>query len=204
MISYAFSSVEAMAWKRDKELHFYLIIKLTRRCRRLLIDVAITIKTTNRTREFSIRVQMAWFQVLKYGLIFDGVDFWERWPVLLYQSLPSHKHNQDRWWHHLTTMNSNNSKFCMTGCEFTPAHTSFFNLFLAWKNLISRNHFIYAPSQWETTFNVTSSLIGWVHTCIQNDPWISDVSDNSPVPPVIYVYYSKYCYPLESCGLPWL
>ena len=40
-------------------------------------------------------------------------------------------------------------------------------------NLESRDHFVYAPSQWETRYNVTSSLIGWAHT--QNDylkyPW---------------------------------
>ena len=36
------------------------------------------------------------------------------------------------------------------------------------QSLIYRDHFVYAPSQWETTLQCNASLIGWEHT--QNDP----------------------------------
>ena len=36
---------------------------------------------------------------------------------------------------------------------------------------MSRDHYVYVPSQWETVlYSVTPSLNGWAHT--QNDPWV--------------------------------
>ena len=61
---------------------------------------------------------------------------------------------------------------CPSGNWTVPAKFFFFlqpAASIIFKHCNDRDHFVNAPSQWQTT--LTSSLIGWAHS--QNGPWMS-------------------------------